>query len=178
MSGAADYILPIGLLLGGGYLLYQFFKPGGFLSTGAGNNNSSVSTANSSAATQTAQQLAAQGIKPTITADSAANVANQVYTAGLNATDASACITINNLLTGAINNAADLNLIVSAFGTKSIPAGNVTAWYNTCLSLGLNCTSVGLGDFVHSIYGAYDSSGQYLSALDDFLTAQGISYQF
>lgn len=180
MAGAADYILPIALVLGGGFLLYQLFKPGGLLnlSTGSGANNSGTTAANAAAATSTAAQLSSQGINPTITADAAANVANQVYTTGLNASDSSACVTINNLLTGSINNAADLNLIISAFGTKNVPSGSITAWYNTCLSLGINCTAVGLGDFVHLIYSAYDTTGQYLSNLDSFLTAQNITYQF
>jgi hypothetical protein len=180
ISGSADYILPIALVVGGGFLLYQLFKTGGILNltSGGGANNTGTTAANSAAATATAQQLAAQGVVATITPNQAASVANQIYTVGLAASDSSACVTINNLLTGSINNGADLNAIISAFGTKNIPSGNVTSWYNTCISLGINCTAVGLGAFISAIYGAYDTSGQYLSNLDSYLTEQGINYQF
>jgi hypothetical protein len=180
VSGSADYILPIALVLGGGFLLYQLFKSGGLLNltSGGGANNTGTAATNTAAAQATAAQLAAKGVVATITADQAASVANQIYTTGLGASDSSACITINNLLTGAITNAADLNMIISAFGTKNIPSGNVTSWYNTCISLGINCTAVGLGGFISAIYGAYDTTGQYLQNLDSFLTAQNVNFQF
>jgi hypothetical protein len=180
ISGAADYILPIALVVGGGFLLYELFKTGGLLNltSGGGANNSGTAATNAAAAQTTANQLAAQGVSPTITATQAASVANTIYTTGLNATDSSACIAINNALTGAVNNAADLNMIIAAFGTKNIPSGNVTSWYNTCISLGINCTAAGLGTFITAIYGAYDTTGQYLQNLDGFLDDQGINYQF
>ena len=180
VSGTADYILPIALVVGGGFLLYQLFKSGGLLNltSGGGANNTGTTAANTAAAQTTAAQLAAQGVVATITADQAASVANQIYTTGLGASDSSACITINNLLTGAVTNTADLNMIISAFGTKNIPSGNVTAWYNTCISLGINCTAVGLGGFISAIYGAYDTTGQYLQNLDSFLSDQGVNFQF
>lgn len=180
VSGTADYILPIALVVGGGFLLYQLFKSGGLLSltSGGGANNTGTAAANTAAAQATAAQLAAQGVVATITADQAASVANQIYTTGLGASDSSACITINNLLTDAITNTADLNMIISAFGTKNIPSGSVTAWYNTCISLGINCTAVGLGGFISAIYGAYDTTGQYLQNLDSFLSDQGVKFQF
>lgn len=154
-------------------MLWQKF--GG--SSGISANNTSVTTANSSAAQSSQAAAAAQGINPTMNANQAANIANQVYTAGLNASSPSAMITMNNALEQ-VNNIADLNLVIQAFGTKQVPSGDITSWYNTCLSLGINCTSVGLGDFVRLLYAAYDPSGQYLQSLNQFLSETGINYTF
>jgi hypothetical protein len=176
ISGAADYIVPIGLI---GIVAFALYKMGIFSGTfsGSGANNQGTTDANASAASQAAAQAAAQGIKATLSPNEAASIANSVYSLGVNASDTSALSQITNLLSQ-VNNIADLNAIIAAFGTKKIPSGDITAWYNTCLSLGVNCTSVGLGTFIDSVYQAYDPSGGYLSNLNQFLQDQGINYSF
>jgi zona occludens toxin (predicted ATPase) len=174
----SDYgwILPLGVvaLLGGvAYVLYQKF--GG--PSGAAANDKTINTANSDAAAASTAAAAAAGITPTMNANQAANIANQVYTTGVAASGPSDLSTIINNI-DQVNNIADLNLVISAFGTKSIPSGNITSWTNMCLSLGINCTSVGLADFVRVVFAAYDPTGQYLETLNGYMSAQGINYTF
>lgn len=173
---ASDYIVPIGVTVGliglGVYLLNKFFGP-----SGSSQNNQVTTSANTSAASQSQQLASSQGITQTLTPNEAAAIANEVYSLGISAQDSSALYQINSQL-DQVNNIADLNAVISAFGTKQIPSGNITSWSNTCLSLGLNCQAVGLGAFVDIVYAAYDSSGNELNILNQYLRDQGINYQF
>lgn len=176
----ADYgwIAPLAIgaaVLGVGYLLYT--KLSGALTSGSGANNTSTTNANTAAAAASAAQAAAQGVTATLTPNNMASIANTVYNLGISASDTTALTQITNQLTLA-QNIADLNGIISAFGTKSIPSGNITAWYNTCLSLGINCTSVGLDAFVQAVYAAYDPTGQALVTLNNYFIGNGIPFTF
>jgi hypothetical protein len=173
----SDYgwILPLGVVVGGGAVLYSLWQK--FGQSGNAANNATVNTANTNAAAASAAAASAAGINPTMNANQAANIANQVYTTGVAASGPMDLSTINNAITQ-VNNIADLNLVISAFGTKSIPSGDITSWTNMCLSLGINCTSVGLADFVRVVFAAYDPTGQYLENLNTYMSEQGINYTF
>lgn len=174
----SDYgwILPLGVvaLLGGvAYVLYQKF--GGASGTTA--NNTGTASANTSAAAASAAAAAAAGINPTMNANQLANIANQVYGIGVAASGPNDLASMNNALTQ-VNNIADLNGVISAFGNKQMPADSVSQYAGLCMNFGINCTTVGLGDWVRVIYAAYDSTGQYLATLNNYMSNQGINYTF
>lgn len=176
----ADYgwVGPVAVLAGIagiGYLVYKYVIPS--LQSGNSANNAATTTANQTAAQQAQAQATAAGIQPTLNANEIAAIANEVYTAGKNAASATDLEAITQNLTQC-NNIADLNGVIAAFGTKSIPSGDVTSNLNLCFSLGIGCISVGLDTFVVTIYTAYDPTGQSLENLNSYFTSQGINYQF
>jgi hypothetical protein len=176
---AEDLVVPLAIgavIIGGAWLLLN--KLGNILPSSAqGANNQGTTDANTQAAAASASQTAAQGVSATLTPNQMAGIANDVNNLGIAASGPNDLGSINSTL-DQVNNIADLNGVIAAFGTKKIPAGDITAWYNTCLSLGINCTAVGLGAFIQAVYAAYDSTGNYLNTLNNYLYDQGINYQF
>lgn len=178
VSGSYDWVGPVVMLAavaGVGYLAYKYLIPA--LQSGNSKNNSATESANQSAAQQAQQQAADAGIQPTLNANELANIANQVYSLGKNATGIGDLQQITQQLIQ-VNNIADLNGVIAAFGTKSIPSGDVTSSLNLCFSLGIGCTSVGLATFVETIYAAYDPTGQELESLNSYFSSSGINYTF
>jgi hypothetical protein len=176
VSGAADYIIPLAVVGGIGILAYFLVtKLGGLLTTSNSQNNKQTTDANASASAASQAQASAAGINPTLTPNQMAAIANQVYTLGTTGSDPSALTQINNQLTQ-VNNIADLNGIIAAFGTKEIATSS--SLLNSCYALGFNCTAVGLSAFVDLVYQALDSTGGYLETLNEFLSAQNINFQF
>lgn len=176
----ADYgwVGPVAILAalaGTVYLVVKYVIPS--LQSGNSANNQATTTANQSAAIQSQQQASAAGIQPTLNANELANIANQVYSLGKSASGIGDLQSINDQLTQC-NNIADLNGVISAFGTRNIPSGDVTSSFNVCFSLGIGCTSVGLATFVRTIYMAYDPSGGELETLNGYFADQGINYTF
>lgn len=174
----ADYgwvgpVAILGALFGAGYLVYKYVLPS--LQTANSANNKATTDTNTTAAQASTAAAAAAGIQPTLTPNEMAGIANTVYTLGTQATDSSACGSINNQL-DQVNNIADLNGVIAAFGTKEINASMSS--YSTCSLLGFSCQAVGLSAFINSIYGAFDVDGSYRASLNTFLSQQGINYQF
>jgi hypothetical protein len=178
VGGDSSWILPavVGVgILGFGYLIAQ--KLGLFSQSGGAANNKSTTDANTSASAASTAAAAAAGVKATINDNEAANIANQVYGIGTTASTMTDLYTITQQLTQ-VNNVQDLNMVISAFGTKQMPSGNISNWTGACTLLGISCTSVGLGDWVRVIYQSIDPTGQALSNLDSYFSEQGINYSF
>lgn len=176
----ADYgwVGPVAILaglVGAGYLAYKYLLPS--LQSGNSANNAATTDANAAASSASNAAAAAAGIQPTLNANELANIANQVYSLGKNASSISDLSAINDQLTQC-NNIADLNGVITAFGTRNIPSGDVTSSFSLCFSLGIGCTSVGLAAFVHTLYAAYDPSGSELQTLNGYFSSQGINYTF
>lgn len=174
----ADYgwVGPVAILaaIGGlGLLAWKYLLPS--LQTGNSANNAATIDTNASASTASQAAAAAAGIQPTLNANEMAGIANQVYTLGANATDSSVLGSMNDQLTQ-VNNIADLNGVISAFGTKQVNASMSS--YSMCSLLGYGCQALGLQAFVDLIYKSFDSSGSYLETLNGYLSSQNINYQF
>lgn len=178
IGGDSSWIMPavIGVgVLGFAYLIAQ--KLGLFTQSGGAANNKSTTDANTTAAAASSASAAAQGVQPTINANEAANIANQVYGIGTTAATTSDLYTMTQQLTQ-VDNIQDLNMVIAAFGTKQMPASNLSSWTGACMDLGISCTSVGLGDWVRVIYQSVDSSGQALANLNSYFSSTGINYSF
>lgn len=174
----ADYgwvgpVAILGALVGAGFLVVKYLMPA--LQSGNSKNNEQTEAANSTAAQQSQQQASAAGIQPTLNANELAGIANEVYTLGANATDSTVLAQMNDQLTQ-VNNIADLNGVIAAFGTKAINASMSS--YSMCGLFGYNCQSMGLNAFVNLIYGAFDASGSYKETLNGYFSDQGINYTF
>lgn len=173
----ADYgwVGPVAILaaLGGlAYVAVKYLLPG---PSGNSANNQGATDANAAAAKAAAAAATAAGVQPTLNANEMAGIANEVYTLGANATDGSVLGSMNNQLTQ-VNNIADLNGVISAFGTKQINA--TMSSYSMCAIVGLNCQAMGLQSFVDLIYGAFDIDGSYKQTLNGYLSSTNINYQF
>jgi hypothetical protein len=178
VGGDYSWVGPVAILaaLGGAaYLTVKYLIPA--IQSGNSANNSSTTAANQTAAQQSQAQAAATGITATLNANEMANIANQVYSIGKSASGISDLQAITAQL-DQCNNIADLNGVISAFGSKNIPSGDVTSSTNLCFSLGIGCTSVGLATFVSTIYAAYDPTGGELETLNGYFSSQGINYTF
>jgi hypothetical protein len=172
----ADYgwvgpVIILGVVAGGGYLVWKYLLPS--LQSGNSANNATTTAANTTAAAQSQQQATAAGIQPTLNANEMANIANEIYSLGKSASS------INDLeaVTSQIlecNNLADFNGVVAAFGTKNIPESS----WAPCYSLGVGCTSVGLGTFISALYQQFDPTGAELQNLNQSLPNIGVTYQF
>jgi hypothetical protein len=174
----ADYgwVGPVAILaaVGGlGFLAWKYLLPS--LQTGNSANNAATTDTNTAASTASQTAAAAAGIQPTLNANEMAGIANEVYTLGTQASDSSALGPINDQLTQ-VNNIADLNGVIAAFGTKQVNAS--MSAYSSCSLLGYGCQALGLQAFVDVIYGAFDTSGSYKETLNAYFSAQNINYQF
>jgi hypothetical protein len=161
VSGAADYLVPLGILAIGGLAVWYFFKKGipGLLESGANTqNNTSVDSSTAAAAAQlpTAGQ--------TLSDADVNGLATTIYNAG-SSNDSTGVIHALSELT----NTADFNRLVQLFGTKS----GSTSSFSTCSLLGFNCQSFDLYTWVRAIL----SSGE-ISELNSLLSANGINAQF
>jgi hypothetical protein len=104
------------------------------------------------------------------TADQYTGWANDIYNIG--ATNDTLSFTQQSQIVNDItqaNNMTDLQLLISAFGVKAVSSG----FWTTCQFLGFNCNQLDLPSFVKTVL-----DGQHLSNLNQYLSDQGINYQF
>jgi hypothetical protein len=173
ISGFEDYILPLGIIGLGAFVLYKmgFFTSGSIIGpSGLTTNNAATTSGNASATTATAAQLAAQGVKPTISAIQAQSIVSTVYnTITNNPTDYYA---VENAI-ALCKNLADLNLVLQYWGTRSFNTGS---WISLCGQYGLDCTALDLPGTINM----YSENGPYPvnTDLNSYFVAQGINYSF
>jgi len=174
--GSVNYtpFILLAVLGAGGIALYMWLTGDSSpFKSGQAQNNSQTTATNTTATQQDAATLAAQGVNPTFTQSAFAQAANDIYSTAtatwdspLSQSDQDAIMwdVMNN-----INNAADLNALIAAFGTKKIGDN----WYSVCFSLGFGCDAVGLGSFLKI---ALDSS--HITEINNYLNSLNINYQF
>jgi hypothetical protein len=173
IGGAADFIIPLGVVGLGALIIYKFFFSGSAgTSPGVSQANQVATDANQAGTSATANQQAAKGEKQTISPDTAAGIANTVFTLGqMNNPDLSS---INNVITQ-VNNLTDLNAVIAAFGTRS--SATNSSLLDPCYALGLNCSRLDMPSFIKLIY-SQDATGAFLPSLNQFLRDQSINFQF
>lgn len=160
------YIIPVGVVVGG-YVLLKNTNLFGGVKTGITANNDASAAATNDALTKSIAAAAASGDIQTITTAQAATLANDIAVKGLlSAPDQDG---IQRDIIQA-NTLTDLLQIMKAFGTRE---ANTGSWYSVCAFTGLNCTSLDMATFVRM---TLDQS--HLAAVNQYLTAQQINFQF
>lgn len=165
MKQTADYskyVLPVGIIVGGYFLLKHFDLFGDSANT-ANNNGIDQSTAAGVDASITA--AAAAGDFATITDAAAAGIANAVFSAGLQDDAYTAKLQLIQ-----VNTLTDLLKVIKAFGTKQA----ATDSFSACSLLGLGCQAYNLQAWLHLPF--MDSAT--LAQINNYLSAQGINYYF
>jgi hypothetical protein len=162
----SKYILPVGIVVGG-YLLLKNTNLFSGVKTGVTANNEATTVATQASLTTSIASAAASGDLQTLTNAQLASLANDIATQGLLSTPNQDQIEHDIIQ---VNTLTDLLQMMYQFGTRQ---GNTGSWFSTCGLLGLNCQALDMPTFVRL---AVDSS--HLSAINNYLTAQNINYQF
>lgn len=158
----SKYILPVGIIVGGYFLLKHFDLFGDSANTANNNANAATTAAGVQASLQ---QAAAAGGFATLTDAQAAGIANAIFTAGINqdAQTAKTQIIQANTLT-------DLLKIIQAFGVKNA----ATDTFSTCYLFGIGCQNYNLSAWLHLPF--MDTAT--LNQINNYLSNQGINYYF
>lgn len=161
-------IVPAAVVVGG----YLLLKKTGLFSgplTGTGVNNSQAAASTAAANQASLNNATNQGIPQTITTSQAASLANDIFTQGIlsspNLTQVKYDIIQANTLT-------DLLQIISQFGTRQINTGNA---FTLCALANINCQAVDMATFVRMVF---QNDQSELQQINQYLSAQGINYQF
>jgi hypothetical protein len=175
MSGAADYIVPGAIVIGGYFILKHF---GLFGNTATNANNKSITNTGAAAATSSIASLLQQGQTPNYLPSDYAAWASAIYSAGTTGTDLNTGLSApsqaqqDTIVNAVINadNLLDLLYLIQAFGSKEV---NTQGAFSQC-SWGFgNCTDVDLPGFITL---ALDAS--HKNTINGYLAATNINYQF
>ncbi len=184
-DGGYGWIIPVGIVGGIAYILYQILgKPS---ATDLNNQMTTTTIAQGTAATLAA--LAAKGIVPTLTQAQAAAIANGIFQAGIviqlpswssfdQTQNTQGLATIFNLLVP-VQNDADIYLIMQNFGTRQIAPGS----WSMCAVLQVSCNAVDLDSFITTVLNNADVIGFQLTDLNNQLQYNelgetGVTYNF
>ena len=159
----SQYILPVGILVAGYFLLKNFGLFGG----AAAANAASVTSSAAGGATAALAQAKAAGDITTINQSQAASIANNIYNAGIS--DPVDQDTIEYQIIQA-NTLSDLLLIIQAFGTKQA-GGTMCSIFGGFLS-----ATCGTYDMASWVRANLDQS--HIQAVNSYLSDQNINYQF
>lgn len=158
------YILPVGILVGG-YLVFS--KLGLFEKTAGDQNANSVTDTTSSGVAASIQAAKNAGQSQTVSDSQAATLANEIYNAGV-----SDPVDMDTIQTAVIqaNTQLDLLKIIQAFGTKK-GGGTACSIFGNLLSS--VCNTYDLGSWLRATLDA-----SHIFSVNNYLSAQGINYQF
>lgn len=170
MSGAADYIIPIGLIAIVGYALYKSgILTGTFTGTGGNNQKTTdVTTTAANAAYTASAQTTPQSI-PDTTLNS---MINSMFNDYLASTSIFAGSSYGDDIVSQMSqlvNITDVYRIIQLFGTRAMPAPGV----NLCNTIDIDCPQVDFGTFLKQAL-----STSQLATLNSDLAGNGIDYQF
>ncbi len=180
ISGDYGWILPAGLLVGAGYLIYKLF-PGLLGPSAAAQNAAAAGSTVASGTSSTLQTLAAAGTTPSLTPAQAAALANDILQNGVQVQGgvnifSSNAPYVENIFKdlSQCTNDADLYLIMQNFGVREAPDSE----WSVCALAGFDCSSFDLQSFVVAVLNSASITGAEVSDLDALLQANGLTYQF
>ena len=179
ISGDYGWILPAGLLVGAGYLIYKLF-PGLLGPSAAAQNAAAAGSTVASGTSSTLQTLAAAGTTPSLTPAQAAALANDILQNGVQVQGgvnifSSNAPYVENIFKdlSQCTNDADLYLIMQNFGVREAPILN--GQYAPLLGL---IARVSISRALSSVLNSASITGAEVSDLDALLQANGLTYQF
>jgi hypothetical protein len=156
------YIIPAGVVVGGYFLLKKFNL---FGDSGTTINNDQTAAQTTAAVDKSLADAKKAGDFATLTDSQAAGIANAIYTAGINDDAYTARQQIIQ-----VNTLTDLLKVIKAFGTKQAAESK----WSTCYTLGFGCNAYNLAGFLHLPF----MDQQNLNIINNYLSAQGINYNF
>lgn len=159
----AEYILPVGILVAGYFLLKNFGLFGG----AAAANASSITQASAAGTTAAIAADNAAGGFATINQAQAAGIANNIYNSGV-ASPVDQDGIVQNIIEA--NTLQDLLLIIQAFGTKQA-GGAMCSLFGGFLSA--TCGTYDLPSWIRA-----DLDAAHIATINTYLSNQGINYQF
>lgn len=165
ISGTSDfsgYVIPLGVIVLAYLVLKNFdlFGP-----SAASTNATGIDTSTSAGVDNSLAAAQAAGDFATLSQSEAAGIADAIFQAGLQH-DA---YTVKRQLIN-VNTLTDLLNVIKAFGTKKADVSS----FSPCATLGIFCQSYNLNAWLHLPF--MDSSS--LADINNYLSAQGINYQF
>jgi hypothetical protein len=177
VSGAADFILPVGILGIGVFVLYKMGLFGGsgnstspLLSNSVANNTAVANTAT----TAQAAYAASAATVPQSLSDTELNTIVQNITSDVQQDAALGSGTqytddiVNQM--SELNNITDLYRLMVLFGTQ---AANTGSWVSLCSTFGFNCSQLDLGSYLKVVL-----SASQLAEVNQDLSGNGINYVF
>lgn len=169
-GGAADYIIPLGII---GILGFVAYKMGLFSGTATGTGQQSAAqSANVAAANQLAYQKSA-AITPQSLSDTQINslIGVMMSDAEENTSIFSGSTYQQDIITqmGQLVNITDLYRLIMLWGTRDVAGASGSV----CDLLDIDCTTVDFGTFIHATL-----STDQLSQLNQLMQSNGINYSF
>lgn len=166
ISGTADYIIPLGVVGLGAFLLYKFgvFGDG----AGTGSNNQSLEDANAAAVDTTLTQQQTAGEVQTLSDLQLQGAASSIYTMGT--ADSPDLYGIKNLLMQP-QNLTDMTKLIKYFGTKAV-GGSLLSF---CQLFGYDCNKVDLAGFVQAVF---QDNPDMINSINSYYQLQGIEFNF
>jgi hypothetical protein len=170
MSGAADYIVPIGIIALIGFALY---KMGIFSGTATGTgSNSAATTSNTTAVTNAAFTASAAQVAQSMPDTTLNTMISTMFSDYLSSTSLFSGSSYEDDIVSQmsnVNNITDLYRLMQLFGTRAMPDKGV----NLCNTIDLACPQVDFGTFIHN---ALDAA--HIADLNSVLSGNGIQYTF
>lgn len=170
ISGAAEYIVPIGLL---GIAAFVLYKMGIFSGTATGTGSNSASAlANTTSVTTAAYTQSAATVAQEVPDTTLNTMIQTMFSDYLSSTSIFAGSTYgDDIVTqmGNLANITDLYRLMQLFGTRSMPASGV----NLCNTVDLDCPQVDFGTFIHNAL-----SASQIADLNAMMADSGIDYTF
>lgn len=170
MSGAADYIVPLGLVGLAALFLYKLGIFSG-TATGTGSNNATTTATVNNAATSAFNTSAA-----TVPQSVPDTQLNQMIQTMFSDWSSSTSIFSGSsygddivMQMGQLGNITDLYRLIQLFGTRAMPPSGV----NLCNTIDLDCPQVDFGTFLHNAL-----SASQLTDVNNLIQANGINYTF
>lgn len=160
------YIIPVGVVVGG-YVLLKSTNLFQGLTSGVAANNAASAAATKAALDNSISVAKSQGDIQTLTDAELSSYANDIYAQGVQASPGLDKIQRDII---SVNTLTDLLKMMQFFGTRE---ANTGSWYSICAFTGLNCTALDMPTFVRQVLDA-----PHLQAVNSYLTAQGINFQF
>jgi hypothetical protein len=170
MSGAADYIVPVGLI---GLAAFVLYKMGIFSGTATGTGSNSATTTatttsvNNAAYTQSAATVAQSVPDTTLNAMIQTMFSDYLSSTSIFAGSSYGDDIVSQM--GNLGNITDLYRLIQLFGTRAMPASGV----NLCNTIDLDCPQVDFGTFIHNAL-----SASQITDLNNLIQANGINYTF
>lgn len=171
MAGAADYILPLGIVGLAAFLMYKLgLFNGSFFDLSGGNNNKAA--AQTSATAHAAFTQSAAAVPQSLTDSVLNSMVNTILNDASNNCNLGSGTTYTDDIVdqlSELDNITDLYRLMDLWGTRAMG----TSCWGPCATIGVDCSQIDFATFIRSIL-----SSSQLSSVNQDLNGNGINYSF